>query len=144
MLDNNIKSETTSVPILFFDGVCNFCHSSVQFVMKHDYTKTIYFAPLQSEIGKKHLQKAGLSTEKFNSLLFFENGKYYTRSSGALRLTYYMKGFWSLGRLLFMIPKPIRDGVYDIIAKNRYKWFGKKDACMIPSPKERKRFLDES
>ncbi len=128
-------------PVLLFDGVCNFCDNTVQFVLKRDTTKSIRFASLQSEFGQSVLNELQLPIEDLKSLIFLEKGKAYTRSTGALKLAPYL-GILKIAYIFIIIPQPIRDWAYNIIAKNRYRWFGEKDECMIPSPEVRQRFLD--
>lgn len=127
--------------IILFDGVCNFCDSSVQFIIKRDPKRNYKFAPLQGDTGKKLLKEFGLS-ENLDSIVYIEGNQYYKKSAAALKICKNLKGAWRLFVVLKIIPIPIRDLFYDIIAKNRYKWFGKKDSCMIPSPEIRSRFLE--
>lgn len=126
--------------IILFDGECNFCNGSVQFIIKRDPQEFYKFASLQSTVGKELLKQynAPLSIDSF--FLIYGN-KYYVKSSAALRVCKNLNGIWKLGYILLLIPRPIRDFFYDLIAKNRYKWFGKRDQCMLPSPEIRKRFL---
>jgi predicted DCC family thiol-disulfide oxidoreductase YuxK len=127
--------------IILFDGVCNFCDSSVQFIIKRDPKGYYKFAPLQGETGRKLLKEFGL-TENLESIVYIEDNQFYKKSNAALNICKNLEGAWRLFVLLKILPTPIRDYFYDIIAKNRYKWFGKKDSCMIPSPEIRSRFLD--
>lgn len=128
-------------PVILFDGVCNFCNGAVNFTIKRDKHHTIKFAPLQSDIGKMLLLQYGLPENYSSSFLFIEKGKLFSRSTAALRVCRYLKGFWPLCYGLIIIPAFIRNAVYDLIAKNRYKWFGQKAECMIPTPDVRARFL---
>jgi len=128
-------------PIILFDGVCNFCNGAVNFVLKRDKKKSILFAPLQSAAAEKILPAHQLSPGDLSSFLFIEHGKLYDRSTAALRVCRHLKGLWPLCYGMMIVPKFIRDGIYNYIAKNRYKWFGQKDACMIPSAEVRSRFL---
>ena len=109
-----------------FDGVCNLCNYAVQFVIKHDKNKKFTFSSLQSNFGQKVLQENNLSTEHFSSFLYLEDGKLHTKSSASLRVAKGLSGPIKLVFVLIIIPKPVRDFFYSIIAKNRYKWFGKK------------------
>lgn len=127
--------------IVLFDGVCNFCESSVQFILRHDKTGSLRFASLQSEIGQQLLTAYGISHE-LQSVVFVESGKAYTKSAAAFRIARYFGGWWKLLLVFSILPAFITDFGYDIIAKNRYRWFGKKDACMIPSADIRSRFLE--
>lgn len=127
--------------VVLFDGVCNFCESSVQFILRHDKTGSLRFASLQSEIGQQLLTAYGISHE-LQSVVFVESGKAYTKSAAAFRIARYFGGWWKLLMVFSILPAFITDFGYDIIAKNRYRWFGKKDACMIPSADIRSRFLE--
>lgn len=129
-------------PILLFDGVCNMCNSSVQFIIKHDKKAQLKFAPLQSEIGEQLLAANGMRTAYFDSLVFIEKGKVYTHSSAALGVCKYLNGLFPILQVFYIIPKFIRDVIYKWIGKNRYKWFGKREACMIPTPDVKSRFLE--
>lgn len=128
-------------PIILFDGVCNFCNGAVNFTIKRDKSKIIKFAPLQSEAGRRLTTQYGLPENDMRSFLFIENGKMYNRSTAALRVCRYLKGLWPLMYGFIIVPAFIRNAVYDFIARNRYKWFGQKDECMIPTADVRGRFL---
>lgn len=140
-VQQKISENLVKHPILLFDGVCNFCNDTVQFVIKRDKKGIVHFAPLQSDFGQSQLRKAKLPTNDLKTLIFIENGQIYTKSSGALKLSKYLGSIWPLAYILILIPKPIRDFGYDFVARNRYKWFGKQEACMLPSPEVRERFL---
>lgn len=128
--------------IILFDGVCNLCNSSVQYVIKRDKSNTYRFAALQSEIGKKLAEQRGIDTSQIDSIILIEPGvAYYTKSTAALKIAQSFGGVWQLTSVFERIPEKIRDWVYDYIAKNRYKWYGKKDACMIPTPELKSKFL---
>ena len=129
-------------PIVLFDGVCNLCNSAVQFIIRHDKKKTFLFASLQSEMGQQLLAQYNFPLDELNSFILVENNKAYTRSSGALRVIKKLKGLWPLLYGFIIVPKFIRDGVYNWVGRNRYKWFGKQDACMIPTPELKARFLN--
>lgn len=135
-----MPSFDTSKPIIFFDGVCNLCNSSVQFVIKRDKEARFRFASLQSAAGQEILQQFRLSQNDFNSFLLYEQGKLYTRSTAALKVASQLKG-WKWSRVFQWVPPFIRNAVYNLIARNRYKWFGKREECMIPSPDLASRFL---
>ncbi|MCU7667382.1 thiol-disulfide oxidoreductase DCC family protein [Bacillus thuringiensis] len=126
--------------IILFDGECNVCDRSVQFIIKRDPIGLFKFASMQSDIGKELLNKYNAPND-LSSLVLIENNNCYLKSSAALRVSKNLKGAWKLLYFLLVVPKPLRDYFYSIIAKNRYKWFGKKDSCMLPSPEIRKRFL---
>ena len=129
-------------PILLFDGVCNLCSSSVQFVLIRNKKGNVHFASLQSEFASKALKDSNLTPNYLNSLVLLENGNTYVKSDAALRLSKHLDGIWGLGSILLVIPRFIRDAVYTLIANNRYKWFGKKDVCWVPEKKWNHRFLD--
>lgn len=124
--------------IILFDGECNFCDASVQFIIKRD-NGTFHFASLQSKFGKELVKRFRL--QSIDSLVLIENDRAYTKSTAALRIAKRLYLLWPLCYLLIVLPKPIRDSIYDFIAKNRYKWFGKKEVCMLSSEKDRIRFL---
>jgi len=129
-------------PLILFDGVCNFCNSAINFVIKKDKKALIQFAPLQSEKGRLYFRQYNLpAEEEMKSFVFIEDDKVYTRSTAALRVCRHLKGLWPLLFGFIIVPKFIRDGIYNFIAKNRYKWFGVRDQCMIPTPEVRKRFV---
>jgi predicted DCC family thiol-disulfide oxidoreductase YuxK len=128
-------------PIILFDGVCNFCNSAVNFVIKRNSKSNILFAPLQSEAGQKLLQQYNLPADDMQSFIFIENGIMYKQSTAALKVCRYLKGLWPLCYVFIIVPKFIRDGIYNWIAKNRYKWFGIRQQCMIPTPEVKARFL---
>lgn len=136
-MDNLIKNKT----ILLFDGYCNLCHSSVKFILKHEKNNDIYFTSLQSPIGID-IQNYYLKNDKaIDSLVLVEKNKVYIKSSAALRVSKYLKGFYPFCLCLLTIPPFIRNWIYDYVAKNRYKWFGKKESCLVPDENLAKRFL---
>ncbi len=129
-------------PIILFDGVCNLCNGAVQLVIKHDREERFLFASLQSAFGQKILHEQQLSVQVFNSFILLENGKVYQKSTAALRVAKYLSGGWGWLYGLIVFPKFFRDWVYNFIARYRYKWFGKKETCWLPSAGLKKRFLD--
>lgn len=132
---------TLNHPIVFFDGVCNLCNASVQWLIKRDQKHQFRFAPLQGETAKVHLKITDENATP-QSVILFENGKVYQKSSAALRIAVKLGFPWFLAGIFFIIPRFFRDWVYDFIARNRYRWFGKQDACMIPTPELKALFLD--
>ena len=128
-------------PIILFDGICNFCNSSVNFVIKRNKRTIIKFAALQTDIGQKLLQEYRLPAKVMRSFVFIENGQAYTRSTAALKVCRYLNWPWPLCYIFLIVPKLIRDGIYNWIARNRYKWFGVRKECMIPAPGVKDRFL---
>jgi predicted DCC family thiol-disulfide oxidoreductase YuxK len=127
--------------IILFDGICNFCNSSVQFIIKRDPTGYFKFASLQSETGQQLLKQYGVKKE-IDSLIVIEKQNVYIKSSAALQICRKLTGFWRFFSVLRVFPPIVRDYLYDIVAKNRYNWFGKRDSCMLPTAEMKKRFLD--
>lgn len=131
----------THKSIILFDGVCNLCSGAVQFILKRDHKKHFVFASLQSDIGQQLLSKYKVSTS-VETIILLQNEKYFSQSTAALEIARKLSGAWPLLYAFILIPRFIRDGIYDWISRNRYRFFGKKDACMIPSPEWKNRFLD--
>ncbi|MFK7951184.1 MAG: thiol-disulfide oxidoreductase DCC family protein [Saprospiraceae bacterium] len=129
-------------PIILFDGVCNLCNGAVQFIIERDKKRLFRFASLQSDIGKQYQAKAGLSTDSIDTILLVEDGQIYQKSSAALRIARKLDGLWSLLFIFIIVPPFIRNRVYDFIARNRYRWFGKQDSCWLPTPDLKVLFLD--
>ena len=131
-----------SKPIILFDGVCNLCNNAVQFVIKHDPSDEFVFAALQSATGQELLQQYNLPQVGFDSFVLIQNGKIFLKSTAALQIAKQLNGPIKLLYGFIIVPAFIRNAVYNIIAKNRYKWFGKKDNCMMPTPALQSRFLN--
>jgi len=129
-------------PVIFFDGVCNLCNGAVQYVIKHDTKKIFRFASLQSDSGQQLLQKNALPQTHFTSFILLENDKVFTKSTAALKVAGKLTGVVRLLYGFIIVPAFIRDAVYNFIARNRYKWFGKQESCMIPTPELKNRFLN--
>jgi predicted DCC family thiol-disulfide oxidoreductase YuxK len=129
-------------PVIYFDGVCNLCSSSVQFILKRDKKSLFRFAALQGNAGRQMLQEAGFNQVEPESVILQENGKIYAHSTAALKIARHLSGLWPLLYGFIIVPTFIRDGVYRYIARNRYRWFGKKEECWLPRPEWRVRFLD--
>ena len=127
--------------ILLFDGVCNLCNSIVQFTIKRDPKEKFKFASLQSESGQALLKKFGLPTDDFDSFVFIKGDKYFLKSSAGLHVLKELGGVWKLFYVVIIFPRPLRDFVYNIIAKTRYKIFGRQATCMVPTPRLKQRFL---
>jgi predicted DCC family thiol-disulfide oxidoreductase YuxK len=128
-------------PLILFDGICNFCNSAVNFVIKKDKEAFIHFAPLQSPKGRLYLKQYNYPVNNLNSFVFIEDNKVYTKSTAALKVCRHLKGGWPLCYGFIIVPKFIRDGIYSWVAKNRYKWFGVRQECMMPTPEVRSRFV---
>ncbi|MEO6456016.1 MAG: thiol-disulfide oxidoreductase DCC family protein [Ginsengibacter sp.] len=129
-------------PIILFDGVCNFCNAIVNFIITQDTKKVFLFAALQSRAGKQLLEQYKINWMANDSFVVIENAKAYQKSTAVLRLYNKLAWYWKWSQIFWIIPKFIRDAVYNLIAKNRYKWFGKKDECIIPTAQLRARFLN--
>jgi predicted DCC family thiol-disulfide oxidoreductase YuxK len=129
-------------PVIFFDGVCNFCNGAIRFIIKRDKKRQFLFAPLQGKTGRELLERFNLAPNVINTFILLEKDKVYTKSTAALRVARKLSGGWKLLYGLMIVPRIIRNAVYNIIAKNRYKWFGRKDACMVPTPELKERFLE--
>ena len=132
-----------SQPILLFDGVCNLCNGAVQFVIKNDKKHRFRFAALQSEAGAALLKAYGLSQNTLDTFVVITKDKSLTRSSAALEVAKTIGGLWAFAYIFIVIPKFIRDTIYNWVARNRYRWFGRYDTCMVPSPEIRDRFIND-
>ena len=128
--------------IILFDGVCNLCNSSVQYVIKHDKKDVFRFVAIQSELGQKIIEHIGISQKNIDSVIFYKPGKvYYYKSTAALEIAKCLGGVFTYAAIFRIIPSVIRDFLYDYIAKNRYKWYGKKENCLLPSAAINTKFL---
>jgi predicted DCC family thiol-disulfide oxidoreductase YuxK len=129
--------------IILFDGICNLCNSAVTIVIKQDKKNTFLFAAIQSKKGKEIIDYLEIDIAKIDSIILYEPGvSYEVKSNAALKIMNDFGQFWQLTKLLWVFPKSLRNQVYDFIAKNRYKWFGKKESCMIPTNDLKSKFLD--
>jgi predicted DCC family thiol-disulfide oxidoreductase YuxK len=128
--------------IILFDGICNLCNRSVQFIIKHDRKNQFCFGSLQGVAGQGYLKKFQIKGFPLKSILLVEEGKLYTASSAVLRICKFLGRGWQICYLFIIIPKFIRDQIYFLIAKNRYRWFGKKDSCWLPEPGQSDLFLE--
>ncbi|WKD86464.1 hypothetical protein KCTC32516_01839 [Polaribacter huanghezhanensis] len=129
--------------LVLFDGVCNFCNASVLKIIKKDTQNIFLFASLQSEIGKEITHHFKIDTKKIDSIvLVVSNTTFYIKSTAALKIAKHFGGFWMLFQIFWILPTAFRDLVYNYIAKNRYKWFGKKESCMLPTPELKSKFID--
>jgi predicted DCC family thiol-disulfide oxidoreductase YuxK len=129
-------------PIVLFDGVCRFCNASVNFLIDHDRHARLRFAALQSSTGQAILRRFGLKTDDFDTLVLVEGTRCSTRSTAALRVASYLDTPWRYLTALLLVPVFLRDPAYNILASNRYRWFGCMDACRVPTPELKARFLD--
>ena len=128
--------------IIFFDGVCNLCNNSVKFIIKRDKHKRFLYASLQSDAARDILLQFKIKNSNLDSIILLENGKFYQKSTAILKIAKQLNGLWKLNYGFLIIPKLMRDFIYDIIAKNRYKWFGKREVCMLPTGDMKLRFLE--
>jgi predicted DCC family thiol-disulfide oxidoreductase YuxK len=133
----------TDQPVIIFDGVCNLCEFSVRFIVKHDRHARFKFASAQSETGKLLQRQCGVDTLKDGTVILLNNDQVHIHSDAALHITKNLDGLWRFLYVLRFIPGPVREYFYSIISKNRYRWFGKKDECLLPDDELRQRFLCE-
>ncbi len=133
---------STEPPIILFDGVCHLCAWSVQFIIKRDPHSIFRFTSLQSDTGREITRQHGLDETALNSFILVENGHVWRESDAALRVCQHLPWPWHWLPVFLLIPRVLRDPVYRFIARNRYRWFGKSDTCMMPSPEMRGRFLE--
>jgi predicted DCC family thiol-disulfide oxidoreductase YuxK len=128
--------------IILFDGVCNLCEASVQFVIKYDKKDVFRFVALQSELGKEIIKHIGLDIKNIDSVILYEPGIAYNyKSAAALEIAKNLGGFFHLGTVFKLIPNGLRNLLYDYIAKNRYQWYGKKESCLVPTIELKSKFL---
>ena len=128
--------------VVLFDGVCNLCNGVVQFLIPRDDERRLRFASLQSEAGQALLERFDLPTDEFDSFVLVEGDDYYTKSDAALRIARLLGGGYALAYPLVAVPRPLRDGAYDLVSNHRYRIFGRTDECMVPTPEHRSRFLE--
>ena len=128
--------------IILFDGVCNLCNGTVRFVIKHDKKDVFRFAALQSDVGRVLVKERNIDTSKVDSIILIDAGvAYYTKSTAALEIAKSLGGLWKITNVLYLFPSALRNIVYDLVAKYRYRWFGKKEECMVPAPELQAKFL---
>ena len=127
--------------VILFDGVCNLCHGAVRFFIKRDSERHLRFASLQSESGRRILEKHGLPNDYLSSVVFVEGENFYLDSTAFLKACRHLGFPWSAANVFLLIPRPIPDLIYKWIARNRYRWFGKMDSCSLPEPADADRFL---
>jgi predicted DCC family thiol-disulfide oxidoreductase YuxK len=127
--------------IVVFDGVCNFCSRSVGFILRHDVHRRLRFAALQSEIGRALLEKNGIEPTDAQTFLLVDGDHVYVRSDAALEIARHL-GSWRFLRVFGILPRGLRDWMYSVLARNRYRWFGRRETCFVPTPEQRSRFLD--
>lgn len=137
-----MNTDQASRPVVLFDGVCNVCNATVQFILRHDRKEKFLFASLQGEYGRKVLETHHLPSDNFSSFLLADGDRIFAKSTGALELCRRLGGGWKILYAFILIPTPFRDAVYGYVARNRYRWFGKQDTCYMPTPALKRRFLD--
>lgn len=130
-------------PIVVFDGGCNLCSHTVHFVVAHESAPTLRFASVQSPAGSRLMRELGFDSNDAKTFILVEHGKAYVRSEAAIRIARHLRRPWRFLGLVRILPPFVRDGVYDIVARNRYRWFGRRETCMVPSPTLAARFLND-
>ena len=128
--------------LILFDGVCNLCNGAVQWVINRDKTAKFHFASLQSATGQALLKSFDLPITEFESFIYIKDARSCQKSDAVLEVLKELGGFWTILYVFILIPRPVRDALYHWVAKSRYKWFGRSDSCMIPTPELKARFLD--
>lgn len=142
MIKNMVAEDLGSNhPVLLFDGVCNLCNASVQWVLLRDTKAVFRFAALQSEIGQALLIQHGFNTQNFDTVVLVDENNIFLRSDVPLEIFRRLGGFWQLLFVFKIIPRPLRDGIYAWVAKNRYRWWGRRESCMLPRAEWKERFL---
>lgn len=128
--------------IILFDGVCNLCDSTVQYLIKRDNKDVFRFVALQSPLGQEIIDHIGIDTSKTDSIILYEPNKaYHYKAEAAIKIAAALGGIYHIMQVFLVLPKSFNNAVYDYVAKNRYKWYGKKDECMIPTPEMKAKFL---
>jgi predicted DCC family thiol-disulfide oxidoreductase YuxK len=141
--ERTTNNDVTQIPdsIVLFDGVCNLCSALVQFVIRHDTAAKFRFAAIQSEIGRAIFQSHGLDPADLQTFVFISDGKMHMRSDAAIEVVSRFGGAWRFFTVFRLVPRVARDWIYSMVARNRYRWFGRRDVCMIPTPEIKERFL---
>jgi predicted DCC family thiol-disulfide oxidoreductase YuxK len=140
---SDIQTDVEDHAVVLFDGVCNLCNGAVNFIIDRDPDGYFRFAPLQSDVGGRLLADSEVSAADLDTIVLVENGEILVRSAAALRIARHLSGLWPLLFTFVVVPRPLRDAVYDWIAANRYRWFGRRDQCRVPTPELTDRFLDD-
>jgi predicted DCC family thiol-disulfide oxidoreductase YuxK len=131
-----------SMSVLLFDGVCNLCNSSVKWVLLRDKKGEFKFAAIQSEAGQSLLKSFGLDNQPLESVILISGRQAYIKSDAAIKVASKLGGIWTIALFFRLVPRPVRDAIYDWVAKNRYRWFGKQEQCLLPQPEWKDRFLN--
>jgi len=132
---------TKDKSIVLIDGVCHLCQGVVRFIIPRDPDAKFLFAPLQNEIAAKLMKESGLQPGQLNTVILLENGVYYTESAAVLRIARKLRFPWPAAYVFILVPRPLRNALYRYVAKNRYRWFGRDEQCMLPTPEIKRRFL---
>lgn len=138
----DLETDTSEDGIVVFDGICSFCSGAVRFILTYDTEGRLAFAPMQSRAGEQLLERHGLDPADVQTFLFVRGSEAFVRSDAALEIARYLPR-WRWLRILRVVPRAIRDAVYSVVSRNRYRWFGKREACFLPQPEDRHRFLDD-
>jgi predicted DCC family thiol-disulfide oxidoreductase YuxK len=136
-----MEKDLKKLNIVFFDGVCNFCNSTVDIIYRKNSAKDIYYASLQSEFARSFLKEHSIDSTDLDTIIYYSGEKFYFRSDAILQLSKKLSGLHKLLSAFMIVPKFLRDGIYSWIAKNRYKFWGKKETCRIPTAEEKQQFL---
>lgn len=131
-----------SMSVLLFDGVCNLCNTSVKWVLLRDKKGEFKFAAIQSEAGQSLLKSFGLENQPLESVILISGRQAYIKSDAAIKVASKLGGIWTIALVFRLVPRPVRDAIYDWVAKNRYRWFGKQEQCLLPQPEWKDRFLN--
>lgn len=138
----NPTTPATGTIVVLFDGICNLCNGAVQFLLRRDRQRRFRFAALQSATGRRLLQQHGLAADGLATIVVLEEGHLRLRSDAALLLARRLPWPWPLWTVFLVCPRPLRDALYDFVARNRYRWFGRRESCLLPTPETADRFLD--
>ncbi|MBD0383320.1 thiol-disulfide oxidoreductase DCC family protein [Paenibacillus sedimenti] len=141
-MDDRHPHQPDEGAIVLFDGVCNLCNGAVQFILHRDPQGVFRFASLQSEVGQKLLRQHLLPADVINTIVLIEHGRSYTQSTAALRIARRLRGAWKAAYAAILIPAPWRNAAYRFVARNRYRWFGQAEHCILPRPEFKQRFLE--
>lgn len=128
--------------VILFDGVCHLCSGWVQFAIARDPAANLRFAPIQAAYGQDFLRRRGLPLDRFETFYLIDGGAVFEKSTAVLRVVGYLRWPWPLLKVLWIVPRPLRDWLYDRVARNRYRWFGRRETCLVPTPEIARRFLD--
>ncbi|MFW6320344.1 MAG: thiol-disulfide oxidoreductase DCC family protein [Halohasta sp.] len=140
--ESTALDESDEHPVLLFDGVCNLCNGTIQYLIPRDPAGKLRYAPLQSSIGETVREATGLSPDDLETVVLVDDGKAYTKSDAAIRVGEHLGGVYRLLSLGRLVPRGLRNRIYDLVAENRYDWFGRKDQCMVPDEDVSDRFVE--